>query len=115
MYIQSKRKQSKRNRKGEQFDKSTEDRLRDVIYASDEELDQSSAKEITQERKLDFKKTARFFHQAIVSTYINYLSRYEDLSNQEIKTCLSYFHRLFVVRKDFTGCIDWISCNCYKS
>ena len=105
LYIQSKRKQSKRNRKRvNNLDKSTEDRLRDVIYASDEELDQSSAKEITQERKLDFKKTeARFFHQAIVSTYINYLSRYEDLSNQEIKTCLSYFHRLFVVRKDFTG------------
>lgn len=105
LYIQSKRRQKRKNRSRiNNLDKATEDRLRDVIYASDEELDESSAKEITQERKLDFSKTeARFFHQAIVTTYIKYLSRFEDLSDQEIKICLSYFHRLFVVRKDYTG------------
>ncbi|KAL6451255.1 hypothetical protein SBY92_002594 [Candida maltosa Xu316] len=105
LYIQSKRKQRKKSRtRINDLDKSTEDRLRDVIYASDEELDQLSAKEITQERKLDFKKTeAKFFHQNIVSTYIEYFSRYQDLSDQEIKICLSYFHRLFVIRKDYTG------------
>ncbi|RCK65804.1 Topoisomerase 1-associated factor 1 [Candida viswanathii] len=105
LYIQSKRKRNKKNQKRiNDLDKSTEDRLRDVIYASDEEMDEASAKEIAQERKLDFNKTeSRFFHQAIVTTYIKYLSRFEDLSDHEIKICLSYFHRLFVVRKDYTG------------
>ena len=91
LYIQSKRKQSKRNRKRvNNLDKSTEDRLRDVIYASDEELDQSSAKEITQERKLDFKKTeARF---SIKRSYLHISTTYQDMKIYQTKKSKRVFH-----------------------
>ena len=53
---------------------------------------------------MNFQATeVRFFHQAIVTAYIEYLSRFQDLTHDDIKICLSYFHKLFVVRKDYNG------------
>lgn len=79
-------------------------RLGDLMDYSDEEVDNERAKEETYDRELDLKKTEiRFFHQETITSYIDFLSEYEDLSHEDIKKCLSYFHRLFVVRKDYTG------------
>lgn len=105
LYIQTKRKRTKQNKKSiNNLDKATEDSLRDIIDGSDDELENERVKEVSRERRLDFKATeVRFFQTSIVSTYVEYLSRYEELTHEEIKRCLSYFHRLFVVRKDFTG------------
>lgn len=110
LYVKAKRRQSKNKKKtGKQsLDHSTEMQFRDLIEGSEGEEDEITLKDhakiVSKERRLDFKDTElRFFHPATVSTYIEYLSRYEDLSEDEIKRCLSYFHRLFVVRKDFTN------------
>lgn len=63
-----------------------------------------TSKRVIRERQLDFRKTeAQFFHKDTVGTHIVYLSRYEELSHDDIKRCISYFHKLFVVRKEFTG------------
>lgn len=71
---------------------------------SEDEKDEEEIRYITQERKLDFKNTeVKFFHTDTVSTHIKYLSRYEDLTHEEIKRGITYFHRLFVVRKDFAA------------
>lgn len=68
------------------------------------ELSESSSKQIIKERKLDFQRTeTQFFHKDTVSTFIIYLSRFEELTDKDIKNCLAFFHRLFVVKKDFTG------------
>lgn len=68
----------------------------------EDDLDESNL--VIQERKLDFSKTeAKFFHKDIVTTHITFLSRFDDLNDTEIKMALSYFRKLFVVRKDFTG------------
>lgn len=73
-----------------------------IDRGSDEEDDEEELKFITRERKLDYKNSeVRFFHPAIVSTHIKYLSRYEDMTHDEIKKGISYFHRLFVIRKDY--------------
>lgn len=102
LYVQSKK--SKKKKSHSTLDKSTENSLRDIIDESDEEMQERKVKEVSRERKLDFEKTEfRFFHTATVSTYIEYLSRFENLTHEEIKRCLSYFHRLFAVRKDYTG------------
>lgn len=75
-----------------------------IDRGSDEEADEEEIRYINQERKLDFKNTeVRFFHTDTVSTHIAYLSRYEDMTHEEIKRGISYFHRLFVVRKDFAA------------
>ncbi|KAG7663544.1 TOF1 [[Candida] subhashii] len=107
LYIQSKRKKSHRKRIANDLNRDTDIRLRDVIEANSDESDSESAttiREITRERKLDFKTTEiRFFQSSIVTTYIEFLSRFADLSHREIKMCLGYFHRLFVIHKDFTG------------
>lgn len=105
LYIQTKRKRTKQNKKSiNTLDEATEESLRDVIEGSDDELENERVKEVSRERRLDFKVTeVRFFQTSIVSTYVEYLSRYEELTHEEIKRCLSYFHRLFVIRKDFTG------------
>lgn len=105
LYIQTKRKRTKQNKKSiNNLDKATEESLRDIIEGSDDELENERVKEVSRERRLDFKATeVRFFQTSIVSTYVEYLSRYEELTHEEIKRCLSYFHRLFVIRKDFTG------------
>ncbi|KAK6200032.1 topoisomerase 1-associated factor 1 [Scheffersomyces amazonensis] len=105
IYVQHKRRQSKRNKKSiNNLDKETENQLRDIIDGSDEEEANERIQEISKERQLDFKQTElRFFHTSIISTYIEYLSRYEDLTHEDIKRCISYFHRLFVIRKDFGG------------
>lgn len=100
LYVKTKRRQ--RTKGG--LDHNTETQMRDLIDGSDDEDVEQHAKVILKDRRLDFKDTElRFFHTAIVSTYIEFLSRYQDLTPQEIKWALSYFHRLFVVRKDFTN------------
>ncbi|CUM68359.1 uncharacterized protein PRCAT00006081001 [Priceomyces carsonii] len=105
LYIQSKRRKSKANKRLRSgLDKHTEDSMRDVIEESDEELTNERAKEVTRERRLDFEATeAGFFRNGTVSTYIEYLSRFEDLTHEEIKKCMTYFHRLFVSKRDHTA------------
>lgn len=94
LYMKTKRKLSKKQQK----------KLLEQQHEYFDEEDEDEAKEVTSERKVDFKLTElRFFKTATVSTYIEYLLRYEDLSNEEIKRCIGYFHRLFVIRKDFSG------------
>lgn len=74
-----------------------------IDRGSDEEDDEEEIKIITRERKLDYRNTeVRFFHPEIVSTHIKYLSRYEEMSHDEIKRGISYFHKLFVVHKDYS-------------
>lgn len=94
LYIKTKRKLSKKQQQ----------KLQEQQHEYFNEEDEDEAKEVTSERKVDFKLTElRFFRTATVTTYIEYLLRYEDLSNEEIKRCIGYFHRLFVIRKDFSG------------
>lgn len=70
----------------------------------DSENEWEDSRQEIRERKLDYSKTeAEFFHRDTVTTYITYLTRYEELSNEEIKRALTFFHKLFAVRKDFTG------------
>lgn len=74
-----------------------------IDRGSDEEEDEEEIKIITRERKLDYRNTeVRFFHPEIVSTHIKFLSRYEEMSHDEIKKGISYFHKLFVVNKDYS-------------
>lgn len=104
LYVQSRRKKPKNRKRVSNLDKSVEDSLRAIIDESDDEFNEERVKQVTRERKLDFNATEiKFFQTSIVSTYIDYLSRYEDLEISEIKRCISYFHRLFFVRKDFSG------------
>lgn len=104
LYIKTRRKMSKlANRGGLNHDMDRQHW--DLIdRGSDEEDDDEQIRYITQERKLDFKNTEiRFFHSDIVSTHMDYLARYEDLAHEEIKRGISFFHRLFVVRKDYAA------------
>lgn len=104
-YVQYKRKRKANQKKRvNDLDRDTEESLRDVIDGSDDEFSEQRMREVTRERKLDFNATeSKFFHTSIVTSYIDFLSRFEDLSDEEIKWCISYFHRLFVKRKDYTG------------
>lgn len=63
LYIQTKRKRTKQNKKSiNTLDKATEESLRDVIEGSDDELENERVKEVSRERRLDFKVTeVRFF------------------------------------------------------
>lgn len=100
LYVQSKRKQ---RRKG-QYKNVDSMELRDAIEGSGDEIDEEVVKHVSRERKFDFLKTEmKFFQSSIVSAHIEYLSRFEDLTHEQIKQCLVYFHRLFVVRKDYHG------------
>lgn len=75
-----------------------------IDRGSDEEEDEEQIRYITQERKLNFQNTeVRFFHAETVSTHIDYLAKFEDLTHEEIKRAISFFHRLFVVRKDYSA------------
>ena len=105
LYVQTKRKQGKQNRKRiNELNRDTDAKLSAAIYDSDDEAIAENIREVTRERRLNFQATeVRFFHQAIVTAYIEYLSRFQDLTHDDIKICLSYFHKLFVVRKDYNG------------
>lgn len=75
-----------------------------IDKGSDEEEDEEEIRFITHERKLDYKKTElSFFHPDTISTHIDYLERFEDLSHEEIKVGISFFHRLFVTHKDYSA------------
>ncbi|KAI5970304.1 TOF1 [Candida margitis] len=105
LYVQTKRKQGRQNKKRiNELNRDTDAKLSAAIYESDDEAVAENIREVTRERKLNFQATeARFFHQSIVTAYIEYLSRFQDLNHDDIKICLSYFHKLFVVRKDYNG------------
>lgn len=104
LYIKTRRKMSKLNKRGGLNNDMDRQHWDLIDRGSDEEDDDEQIRYITQERKLDFKNTEiRFFHSDIVSTHVDYLTRYEDLTHEEIKRGISFFHRLFVVRKDFAA------------
>ncbi|KAI5964307.1 TOF1 [Candida pseudojiufengensis] len=105
LYVQTKRRQKRQNKSRiNDLDRDNENKLSNAIYESDEELVKENIKEVTRERKLNFAKTEiRFFNQSIVTSYIEYLSRYQDLTHEDIKICISYFHKLFVIKKDYNG------------
>ncbi|EGV63474.1 timeless-domain-containing protein [Yamadazyma tenuis ATCC 10573] len=107
LYIQKRRRKVKRRGEGaNDMDGRILHRLeeRGMGYSEDEEADEERAKEEKIERELDLAKTEiRFFHTATVTSYIDYLAEYEELTHEEIKRCLSYFHRLFVVKKDHSA------------
>lgn len=102
LFIKTRRKMSKLNKlKGLNHDMDRQ-HWHLIDRGSDEEDDEEEIGYITRERKLDYRNTeVRFFNTATVSTHIEYLSRFEDLSHEEIKRGISFFHRLFVVRKDY--------------
>lgn len=101
LYVQSKRKQ---RRNAKHFKNVDSLELKDIIDGSDEEIDEETVKQVSRERKFDFNKTEmKFFQSSIVTAHIDFLSRYEDLTHEQIKQCLVYFHRLFIVRKDYLG------------
>lgn len=104
LYIKTRRKMSKLNNRGGLNNDMDRQHWDLIDRGSDEEDDEEQIRYITQERKLDFKNTeVRFFHSDIVTTHLEYLSRFEDLSHAEIKRGISFFHRLFVVRKDYAS------------
>ncbi|SGZ53057.1 CIC11C00000000409 [Sungouiella intermedia] len=104
LYIKTRRKMSKLNNRGGLNNDMDRQHWDLIDRGSDEEDDEEQIRYITQERKLDFKNTeVRFFHSDIVTTHLEYLSRFEDLSHEEIKRGITYFHRLFVVRKDYAA------------
>lgn len=104
LFIKTRRKMSKLGRNGGLNRDMDKQHWHLIDKDSDDEDDEAEIKYITQERKLDFKNTeVKFFHADTVSTHIQYLSKFEDLSREEIKKGISYFHRLFVVRKDFSS------------
>lgn len=104
LYIKTRRKMSKLNNRGGLNNDMDRQHWDLIDRGSDEEDDEEQIRYITQERKLDFKNTeVRFFHSDIVTTHLEYLSRFEDLSHEEIKRGISFFHRLFVVRKDYAS------------
>lgn len=72
-------------------------------FDDDEETDEmEAARRAIRNRKLDFGVFQRkFFRKTTVSSYISFLSLYEDLSQEEIKMALTFFHRLFVVHRDY--------------
>lgn len=103
LYIQKRRKKYKKDKKSiyNDIESRMNSRVEDLMDESDEEADHERAKSEKLERELDLQRTEiRFFHTSTVNSYIDYLSEYEDLSHEEVKRCLSYFHRLFVVKKD---------------
>lgn len=101
LFIKSRRKMSKLNKQRGLNDDSAFWHL--IDRGSDEE-DEEDIRYITQERKLDYKNTeVKFFHTDTVSTHIAYLLRYEDLTHEEIKRGISFFHRLLVLRKDYVA------------
>ncbi|KAG5420173.1 TOF1 [Candida metapsilosis] len=106
LYVQTKRKQSKQERQKRinELNRDTDAKLSAAIYDSDDDAIAENIREVTRERRLNFQATeVRFFHQSIVTAYIEYLFRFQDLTHDDIKMCLSYFHKLFVVRKDYNG------------
>ncbi|CAH6719158.1 topoisomerase 1-associated factor 1 [[Candida] jaroonii] len=103
LYIKKRRKKYKKDKKSlyNDIESRMNSRVEDLMDESDEEADHERAKSEKLERELDLQRTElRFFHTSTVNSYIDYLSEYEDLSHEEVKRCLSYFHRLFVVKKD---------------
>lgn len=105
LYIQKRRKKNKSKKTNNDMESRLNYRLGSTLDQSeDEEYDEETAKIEKTTRELDLIKTeARFFHTSTVSSYIDYLAEYEDLTSEEIKRCLSYFHRIFVVKKDYNG------------
>lgn len=104
LYIKTRRKMSKLNNRGSLNNDMDRQHWDLIDRGSDEEDDEEQMRYITQERKLDFKQTeVKFFHSDIVTTHLEFLSRFEDLSHEEIKRGISFFHRLFVVRKDYAA------------
>lgn len=105
LFIRTRRKMSKLRRQDGGMNQDMDRQHWHLIdRGSDEEEDEDEMKYINQERKLDFKNTeVKFFHSETVSSHISYLSRYEDLTHEEIKRGISFFHRLFVVRKDYAA------------
>lgn len=58
----------------------------------------------TLEKKLNYDEFESFFYQtSIISLYITFLYNYEEVSNEEIKSCLSFFHKVFFTRKDYNS------------
>lgn len=104
LYIKTRRKMSKLAGRGGLNHDMDRQHWDLIDRGSDEEDDEEQIRYITQERKLDFKNTEiKFFHSDTVSTHLDYLARYEDLTHEEIKKGISFFHRLFVVRKDYAA------------
>lgn len=102
LYIKKRRRKLKKSGSSHDIEARLTYRLGDdLMEYSDEEVDEARAKEEKIERKLDLLRTEqRFFHTNTINSYIDYLREYEDLTQEEIKRCISYFHRLFVVNKD---------------
>lgn len=104
LFIKTRRKMRKIAKRSGLNQEMDNEHMHLIDKGSDEEDNEDDIRYITQERKLDLKNTeVKFFHPETVSTHIEYLSKYEDLSSEEIKRGLSFFHRLFVVRKDFSS------------
>lgn len=104
LFIKTRRRISKLNRQGGLNKDMDQQHWHLIDRDSDDEDAEAEMRYIVQERKLDFKNTeVKFFHSDTVSTHIQYLSKFEDLSFEEIKRGISFFHRLFVVRKDFSA------------
>ncbi|PVH17828.1 uncharacterized protein CXQ87_000726 [Candidozyma duobushaemuli] len=104
LFIKTRRKMSKLGRKGGLNQDMDKQHWHLIDKDSEDEDDDAEIRYITQERKLDFKNTeVKFFHSDTVATHIQYLSKFEDLTREEIKRGVSFFHRLFVVRKDFSA------------
>ncbi|GEQ69059.1 hypothetical protein JCM33374_g2730 [Metschnikowia sp. JCM 33374] len=104
LFIKTRRRMRKMEKRTGLNDEMDKEHWHLIDKGSDEEDNEDDIRYITQERKLDLRNTeVKFFHPETVSTHIEYLSKYEDLSSEEIKRGLSFFHRLFVVRKDYSA------------
>lgn len=94
LFIKTRRRISKLNRQGGLNKDMDQQHWHLIDRDSDDEDAEAEMRYIVQERKLDFKNTeVKFFHSDTVSTHIQYLSKFEDLSFEEIKRGISFFHR----------------------
>ncbi len=66
---------------------------------NDDDIERVGRKE-SNDRKFNFSQfESKYIHLGSIETYRIYLSRYQELSDQQIKKCLKFFYRVFVKRE----------------
>lgn len=67
---------------------------------NDEGQSENEAERVTQERKFEFSKfETKFINEDTMEAYKRFFKNYNELSPQEIKWALTFFHRIFVKRE----------------
>ncbi|KAA8904193.1 hypothetical protein TRICI_005568, partial [Trichomonascus ciferrii] len=97
LYIKSKRR--RRARRKAAAKKSNEDEIEDDNEEDDEDVE-DEAERVTKELKFEFSKfETKFINEETMDTYKRFFNNYNELTHQEIKWVLTFFHRVFVKRE----------------